>query len=64
MVNDVNVMNSDYTALGLHRSVKNFIYLLQEKPANNRAFVHINVIHLISKQLNPSFDTGVKTMHT
>ena len=64
MVNNVNVMYSDCTALGLYRSVKNFIYLLQEKLASHRAFVHINVIHLISKHQNSSFDTGDKTMHT
>ena len=39
MVNNVNVMYCDCTALGLHRSVKNFIYLLQEKLASHRAFV-------------------------
>ena len=63
MVSNVNVMYSDRTALGLHRSVKNFIYLLQEKLASHRALVHINVIHLVPKHQNPSFDTGDKTMH-
>ena len=64
MVNNVNVMYSDCTALGLHRSVKNFIYLLQEKLASYRAFVHINVIHLIPKHQNLSLDASDKTMHT
>ena len=64
MVNNVNVKYSDCTALGLHRLVKNFVYLVQEKLASHRAFVHINVIHLIPKHQNPCFDTGDKAMHT
>ena len=38
MVNNVNVMYCDCTALGLNRSVKNCIYLVQEKRASHRAF--------------------------
>ena len=64
MVNNVNVMYCDCAALGLHRLVKKVIYLLQEKLASHRAFVYINVIHLIPKHQNPGFDTGDKTMHT
>ena len=64
MVNNVNAMSSDCAALGLHHSVKNFIYLLQEKLASYRSFVYINVIHLISKHQNPSFDTDDRAMHT
>ena len=57
MVNNINVMHSDCTAFGLNRSVKNFIYLLQEKLASHLAFARINVIHLIPKHQNPSFHT-------
>ena len=41
MVNNVNVMYSDCTALGLHRSVNNFMYFLQEKLASHLAFVYV-----------------------
>ena len=52
------------TALRLHRSIKNFIYLLHEMLASHRVFAHINAIYLISKHQNSSFDTGNKIIHT
>ena len=64
LLGDVNVMYSDCTALRLHRSIKNFIYLLHEMLASHRVFAHINAIYLISKHQSSSFDTGNKTIHT